>query len=127
MYLHQLGIAHLDVKEQNVVYVRGYAKLIDFGGVYDNTFDGEMTVSSTTAYNPPEMLTSKSVENYSFGADIWALGIVIIKLLNKSDCLWSQNTPKGILEDIKQGRHLSLIPESCSSKIKDIIVSCLAM
>ncbi len=110
-----------------MVYVHGYAKLIDFGGVYDTTFNGEMTVSSTTAYNPPEMLTDCPIKKYSFGADIWALGLVIIKLLNKSNYLWSLHTPKGILEDIKQGRHLSLIPDSCSPMIKDIIVSCLAL
>lgn len=71
--LHDLQIAHRDIKAENVMYVNGVVKLLDFGYatyIRENPVD---TLCGTLDYASPEILEK---EPYGLGVDLWALGIL---------------------------------------------------
>jgi hypothetical protein len=70
-YLRQQKLAHRDVKPQNLLHLKGHAKLADFGIArsQENTVDHTMNVGGTPAYMPPEMWRgdiSVHSDQYSF-------------------------------------------------------------
>jgi serine/threonine protein kinase len=70
-YLRQQRLAHRDVKPQNLLHLKGHAKLADFGiaRAQENTLDHTMNVGGTPAYMPPEMWrgdVSVHSDQYSF-------------------------------------------------------------
>jgi serine/threonine protein kinase len=54
-YLHGKGLAHLDIKLENIVIVNGVAKLIDFEGLW-NTNNPSGVIACTMQYRPPGSL-----------------------------------------------------------------------
>jgi len=59
----------------------GHIKLIDFG--FAKKLNGEMrtkTNCGTLGYAAPEVVTCSSA-GYSFPADVWSFGILIVELL----------------------------------------------
>lgn len=87
-FLHH-GVLHRDIKADNVIVVDGRAKLADFGlslqcllGERDNRYrrSGMYTVTN----RPPEMLRFPKKRDYSFSADVWALGTLLIEIETSS-------------------------------------------
>ena len=76
-YLHHKGIAHRDMKANNIMIDgNGYIKLIDFGTAkfikdYTNTIIG------TPHYMAPEVLSGKG---YSFSCDYWSIGVIAFEI-----------------------------------------------
>ena len=67
---------HRDLKPGNVlINSAGQVKLADFGisRSMDNTLAQANTMTGTTIYMSPERMQGKA---YSFGADVWSLGII---------------------------------------------------
>lgn len=83
---------HRDLKLQNLmITTEGFIKLCDFGQskCLSITKQNYTTEVSTLWYRAPEILLGYS--NYSFAADIWAIGCVIAEMIKgspvfKSDC-----------------------------------------
>ncbi len=81
-YLHKKGIAHLDLKPENIIICKkGVVKIIDFGlAEYINKKDRllKSLPSGTPAYISPEQAIG-----YSGGtsSDIYSLGIIIYEML----------------------------------------------
>lgn len=93
-YLHQMGIAHLDLKPENVLLASGETdasdvRLVDFGSA--RFLDTEETsetpresvsvdgpAGATPAYAAPEVLRSERLDDK---ADIWSLGVILYLLL----------------------------------------------
>lgn len=75
----------------------------------------------TLFYIAPEMIIEQSVE---FGADLWALGIIIYRLLT-GQYLFKGKEDFQILEKIRQG-NFSLDP-SLNDNAKDLILNLLKM
>jgi serine/threonine protein kinase/formylglycine-generating enzyme required for sulfatase activity len=70
-YLREQKLSHRDVKPQNLLHLKGHAKLADFGiaRTQENTVDHTMNVGGTPAYMPPEMWRgdiSVHSDQYSF-------------------------------------------------------------
>lgn len=88
-YLHASGVAHLDLKPENVlVYLREGTetfKLTDFGSAKFIP-EGECVVYSgpvvTSWWRPPEIwLAVRGETTYSFEVDVWSLGVVVYCLM----------------------------------------------
>ena len=79
-YLHQKGIAHRDMKLENVlVDDRGYLKIIDYGLAKMLRDDQEATsFCGTPEYLAPEII---SKIGYDKSVDWWALGILMYEML----------------------------------------------
>ena len=81
-FLHSLGIAHRDIKFENIIVDRqtNTPKYIDFG--LSKVFVvGEKSTErfGTLAYSSPEVLLGN---NHDLKTDIWSLGIVMHVLLS---------------------------------------------
>ncbi|KIW30979.1 uncharacterized protein PV07_02664 [Cladophialophora immunda] len=93
-HMHALGIAHGDLKLENVLLTAdGRPKLIDFGAA---TFSGCPTETpgsadavnvvpgdyGTTAYMPPDVFTQLEFDKAK--ADVWALGVLFFAMMTGS-------------------------------------------
>ena len=86
-YMHSQGIAHRDLKFENVMFVSTHpladVKIIDFGlsKMYGATGQEVMDDSVGTVYSmSPEVLQGK----YTKQADLWACGVLTFMLLSSS-------------------------------------------
>ncbi|KAF9576200.1 serine/threonine protein kinase [Mortierella alpina] len=82
-YLHEMGVAHRDLKLDNcVMNEKGIVKIIDFGCsmVYQLPFEKQIQmargVSGSDPYIAPEVLTTD--EHDPRLADVWSLGIIFV-------------------------------------------------
>eukprot|EP00928_Gymnodinium_smaydae_P061240 TRINITY_DN45370_c0_g1_i1.p1 TRINITY_DN45370_c0_g1~~TRINITY_DN45370_c0_g1_i1.p1 ORF type:complete len:414 (-),score=76.56 TRINITY_DN45370_c0_g1_i1:133-1257(-) len=96
-YLHQLNIAHRDVKPENYVVVDKQCdaadpviKLIDFGTarVINGDQDLMKTVTGTWQYAAPEISTGKP---YRKSCDIWSLGCTLFVVCTGTLPAFAQN------------------------------------
>lgn len=83
--LHSVGIAHRDIKADNImVSPIGQIKFIDFGLACDSLTCPMQFISGTITYLAPELLVRRSppsLEEWQI-ADFWALGMVIYHIAN---------------------------------------------
>jgi serine/threonine protein kinase len=95
-YLHGIGIAHIDLKLENIMLdlATNRIKLIDFGHsdffIRNNKRVALTEAKGTVEYLPPEMLLDKLSGKYVYGdqIDIWSMGVVLYSFVfNRS--LWA--------------------------------------
>ena len=109
-YLHMKGIAHRDLKLENVLCDQdGYIKIIDYGLAKMLGEDQETTsFCGTPEYLAPEMVNQSGHDK---GVDWWALGILIYEMLigvtpffnkNKNMLLSKIKTAKVVFPDRKK-------------------------
>lgn len=81
-FLHRNGIAHRDIKGENIVLAGDKAKLIDFGFALAQGLDGrELSTDfvGTPRYMSPEM--KQRLPHCPQSADMWACGAVLYEML----------------------------------------------
>jgi serine/threonine protein kinase len=77
-YLHQMGVAHRDIKTENVILGSdGLVKLIDFG--FATTVAKGETHCGTPNYMAPELFEKKGAYQPT-KVDVWALGVLLYYL-----------------------------------------------
>lgn len=77
-FLHENNIVHRDIKPENfLTYTNGIVQLCDFGSCRDVNDEERRTFCGTYEYMAPEMVQDQP---YSFGIDVWALGILLYEL-----------------------------------------------
>lgn len=80
-YLESQDIMHRDIKLSNLILVGGILKLADFG--FALAFASHIKKKDTKVYTlsnrPPEILYANDDE-YTFAADVWATGTVILEI-----------------------------------------------
>ena len=89
-YLHQRGIAHRDLKLENILLDHdGYIKLIDFG-LAKMLRDDELTstICGTPEYMAPEVLDQSG---HDLSVDWWAVGILLYEMLIGVTPFWNKN------------------------------------
>jgi serine/threonine protein kinase len=79
-YLHDRGIAHGDLKPDNILLdAAGNPKLIDFGYCHTARVAGDAEKSGTLYYASPEIVRSGTFDTQK--ADVWSLGIVLFTMV----------------------------------------------
>ena len=77
-YLHNKGILHRDIKQENLLLSNGKIKLSDFGWSTKISLNElRKTFCGTMEYLAPEIIKS---EEYDFSVDIWSIGILCYEL-----------------------------------------------
>ncbi|CAM9475040.1 unnamed protein product, partial [Sphacelaria rigidula] len=78
-HCHSLGIAHQDIKLENVFLRHGVAKLGDFGSIRQNALGkGAGSFDHAAAAAVAEVTTAAQSWGYdSFASDVWSLGILL--------------------------------------------------
>ncbi|XP_065859971.1 mitogen-activated protein kinase kinase kinase 18-like [Euphorbia lathyris] len=120
-YLHSKGLAHCDIKGQNILITKQGAKITDFGCA---RFVEEVAdFSGTPAFMSPEVARG---EGQGSPADVWALGCTIIEMAT-GKIPWSEYTddPISALYKIGFTNEMPEFPTWLSEKGKDFLSKCL--
>src|SRR4029079_7468487 len=77
-YLHAQNVSHRDVKPENILVLRGYAKVADFGLVrlHQHAMTEVQNTAGTPAYMAPEMWRQK----VSLHSDQYALAATYVRV-----------------------------------------------
>ena len=123
-YLHEIGIAHRDLKLENILLNnKKDIKIIDFGlsNSYDKNSD-ELLHSScgSPCYAAPEMI--KGIEYRGINTDIWSSGIILYLMLCKSFPFNDKNNST-LYKKILSGQFN--IPNNLSNEAKDLLINLL--
>ena len=123
-YMHEIGIAHRDLKLENILLnYKKDIKIIDFGlsNKYDRDID-ELLHSScgSPCYAAPEMI--KGIEYHGINTDIWSSGIILYIMLCKKFPFNDKNNSK-LYQKILSGKFI--IPNNLSNEAKDLIINLL--
>eukprot|EP01017_Pseudomicrothorax_dubius_P047259 TRINITY_DN8460_c0_g1_i2.p1 TRINITY_DN8460_c0_g1~~TRINITY_DN8460_c0_g1_i2.p1 ORF type:complete len:368 (+),score=77.72 TRINITY_DN8460_c0_g1_i2:414-1517(+) len=99
-HMHEKGIAHRDLKSQNIlINTAGDVKISDFGLAKNmNTRYKEHTNCVVTLwYRAPELLLGET--NYSMAIDMWSAGCVLAELY-KGEPLFKENDEKSVMAKV---------------------------
>ena len=122
-YLHKLGMAHRDIKLENILIKKNYEiKIIDFGfGMYNPENKLQKFFCGTPNYMPPEIAEKKPYIGQL--ADMWSLGILVYKIFC-ADFPFKGKNEKELYKSIKTGKFTmaSYTPEYARKIICSLIV-----
>ena len=102
-YLHSNGIAHLDIKMDNIlINDKLDIKIIDFGfAIYDPKNELNKFFGGTPNYMSPEIILKRPY--ISILSDIWSLGVLVYKLFC-NEYPFKGMTEKDLYNSIKKGK-----------------------
>jgi serine/threonine protein kinase len=111
-YLHTLGIYHVDIKRNNILYniVKDKFILIDFSSSAFKKIRHEVFLSTYT-YSPPETLLNNEYDEKS---DLWSFGAVLFELLTGHNIY-------NILYMYYNRKFININKESCAEIMKLVI------
>eukprot|EP01060_Flectonema_neradi_P033101 TRINITY_DN544_c2_g1_i1.p1 TRINITY_DN544_c2_g1~~TRINITY_DN544_c2_g1_i1.p1 ORF type:complete len:664 (+),score=101.02 TRINITY_DN544_c2_g1_i1:130-2121(+) len=107
-YLHKHGIAHRDIKCQNILVSpqTGTAKVADFGSAWTNAkrkVRQATTFVGTPHWMAPEVLVNPNHEGYNpMKADIWSFACTIVEIHTGSPAWPSQLNPMMLILEIEK-------------------------
>ena len=122
-YIHKLGMAHRDIKLENILIKKNYEiKIIDFGfGMYNPENKLQKFFCGTPNYMPPEIAEKKPYIGQL--ADMWSLGILVYKIFC-ADFPFKGKDEKELYKAIKAGKFTmaSYTPDYARKIICSLIV-----
>ena len=123
-YLHEVGIAHRDLKLENILLnYKNDIKIIDFGLSNKYNKDSEELLQSSCGspcYAAPEMITGSKY--HGVDTDIWSSGIILYLMLCKSFPFNDKNNNK-LYQKILNGKFN--LPNYLSNEAKDLLIKLL--
>lgn len=132
-YLHKNGIAHRDIKPQNIMFLNkkmDQLKIIDFG-VSKYFFDsknpkGEITLRTMTGslfYLPPEIMEGA----YDCRCDIWSAGVLLYMMIAGVPPFYDLN-PQIVVEKVKNVDYKfeEEVWKTVSPQVQDLIRNMIA-
>ncbi len=116
-YLHySCDVCHRDIKPENIMFTEkndiSYIKLLDFG-LSSDAFESKLKTQNcgTLTYMAPEQISSL---RYSKAVDIWSVGIVLYKLLNKGkNPFYQKGDSNSVLIDNINNQEVEFDLENC--------------
>lgn len=97
-YLHKRGVAHRDLKPQNILFDEEmHVKLIDFG-LSKETSNLTRTVCGTPLFMAPEVIKSNTYDPKR--ADIWAIGVILHLCATGAHFPWISRTEMQFVNDM---------------------------
>lgn len=116
-YLHDQGIVHRDIKDENIIVdSQGFVKIIDFGSaayVKSGPFD---VFVGTIDYAAPEVLGGNPYAGKP--QDIWAIGILLYTIVFKENPFYNIDE---ILEGELKFSNTESVSEQCTNLIAKIL------
>jgi serine/threonine protein kinase len=121
-YIHSKGIAHRDLKPQNILLdASEHVKIADFGmGRRVESHTLLSTPCGSLFYAPPEILSHRRYDGRA--ADIWSLGIVLHVMVT-GNLPWKGTSEGAVIHQIMQGTFA--LPGGLSPLLIDLLVSML--
>lgn len=118
-YMHRLKICYRDLKPENVMIDHtGYPVFVDFGFAKHIPNGRTFTFCGTPNYTCPEIIGN---QGHGFGADLWALGVVIYEMISGENPFYWDGIPElQLLEDIVHNEPEPLGKEF-SEDVKDLV------
>jgi serine/threonine protein kinase len=121
-YMHSKGIAHRDLKPQNILLDKSeHVKIADFG--MGRRVEAQTLLSTPCGslfYAPPEILSNRHYDGRA--ADIWSLGVVLHVMVTGS-LPWKGIGEAAVIHQIIQGTFT--LPENLSPFLVDLLLSML--
>ncbi|AGV01552.1 serine/threonine protein kinase [Cannes 8 virus] len=106
-FVHGLGIAHCDIKCENVMIHKKKLKIIDWGF---STLKGQKpTARGSFEYCAPEVYGENPEDRDVFACDVWSAGVVFFCMLFSFFPFSGRNVPE-LLDTIKSKRFLLEVP-----------------
>jgi serine/threonine protein kinase len=119
-HLHDRGIAHLDIKPENVLLSSDQTiKLADFGCCEAPPKFDRGNARGTPKYAAPEILSTPRQDNRA--ADIWSLGVVLFTMATGT-LPFRGDTDEEVLEEIMKGP--IQCPPTMSPDIAELVQEC---
>ena len=122
-YLHKHGMAHRDIKLENILIKKNYEiKIIDFGfGMYNPENKLQKFFCGTPNYMPPEI--AEKIPYNGQLADMWSLGILVYKIFC-ADFPFKGKDEKELYKSIKIGKFIfaTYTPEYAKKIINSLVV-----
>ena len=117
-YLHNLGIAHRDMKPENILIdANGHLKISDFGlSRYVGNGGLVSTPCGSPCYASPECLSGYPYDGKT--NDIWSCGVILYASLTGS-MPWTKRNQKQLFDQIRHGDYK--VPEIFSSECQSLI------
>ena len=140
-YLHSQRVTHRDIKADNVLLsATGECKLADFGcskrlGTGSLTGTGQQldasgggglltTLVGTPLFMAPEVLLETG-PSYSYPADIWSVGCLVIELLGRRPWTFGGGNVFQVMYQISQSKEMpNGMPTHCPRDLREVFEKC---
>lgn len=121
-YIHLFRISHRDIKLENILYVDGRVKLIDFGlSNFYKTPNGLLSTScGSPSYAAPEIILGKRYNGLK--SDIWSCGIVLYGIVC-GFLPFEARTENDLYYKITEGKFV--LPKYLSNDLKNLLSAIL--